>query len=117
MNKNDIRANKLAVNNDFLDSFNPRAIALGIASRLRIHRLSLNLSQQALATRSGVSLGSLKRFESKAEISLRNLLMIAVALRTTEEFASLFATPHYQSINDVLSEEESKTRKRGRKNE
>ena len=81
MNKYDIKANILAVNNDFLDSFNPRAIAQGIASRLRNQRLSLNLSQQALATRSSVSLGSLKRFESKAEISLRNLIMIAVALR------------------------------------
>jgi len=41
------------------------AIAQGIAIRLRNRRLALNLSQQALATRSGVSLGSLKRFEAK----------------------------------------------------
>ena len=106
----------LSVNNMFLDDFNPPAIAQGIATRLRNRRLVLNLSQQALATSSGVSLGSLKRFESKAEISLRNLIMIAVALRSTEEFATLFAAPNYQSIDDVLSEEESKTRKRGRKN-
>ena len=106
----------LSANNLFLDDFNPPAIAQGIAVRLRNRRLALNLSQQALSARSGVSLGSLKRFESKAEISLRNLVLIVVALRATDEFATLFAPPHYQTIDDVLSEEKNKTRKRGRKN-
>ena len=107
----------LSANNLFLDDFNPPAIAQGIAVRLRNRRLALNLSQQALSTRSGVSLGSLKRFENKAEISLRNLILIAVALRATDDFATLFAPPDYQTINDVLIEEENKSRKRGRKNE
>lgn len=106
----------LSTNNDFLNDFNPSVIAKGIASRLRNRRLALDLSQRALATRSGVSLGSLKRFESKAQISLSNLLMIAVSLRATEEFEAIFVTPPYQNIEDVVSEEKGRTRKRGRKN-
>jgi len=35
----------MSVNNDFLDDFNPRAIALRIATRLRNRRFALNLSQ------------------------------------------------------------------------
>ena len=107
----------MSANLNFLDDFNPQALAKGIAMRTRQRRLSLNLSQQALSKRSGVSLGTLKRFESQAEISLKHLLMIAVALKATEEFLSLFAQEKYKSIEDVLSEKEIKKRIRGRRNE
>ena len=66
-------------NNDFvLDDFNPRSIAKNIAKRLKQRRIELNLTQQELASKSGVSYGSVKRFETKFDISLKSLLMIAV---------------------------------------
>jgi len=99
-----------------LDDFNPRAIAQEIARNMKQRRLDADLSQQALAKRSGVSLGTLKRFENQSEISLNHLLMIAVVLGATEEFHRLFTKQQYQSIDELLKVKVAKTRKRGRKN-
>ena len=83
-----------------MDDFNPDAILKKIAQQVKRNRLELNLSQNALAIRSGLTLGSLKRFEQTAEISLKSLLMLAVALDSTEEFGLLFSGKKYQSIDE-----------------
>jgi transcriptional regulator with XRE-family HTH domain len=106
--------NILSDNDYQLDAFNPFAIAQGIAERLQQRRLEHNLTQAALADRSGVSLGSLKRFEQHYEISLKNLLLLAVALDCTAEFTELFAGRHFTSIEELLKAKAAKTRKRGR---
>ncbi|MEI6576808.1 MAG: helix-turn-helix transcriptional regulator [Bacteroidota bacterium] len=99
-----------------LDDFNPKSIANKISGNLRERRLNLNLTQQALAGRSGVSLSTLKHFENKAEISLTNLLRIAVAIDATEEFYQLFSVRQYGSIDEILSAKKAIKRRRGRKN-
>jgi transcriptional regulator with XRE-family HTH domain len=108
--------NILADSDFVLDGYNPAEIAKGIAERLRKRRLELNLTQQTLAKRAGVSLGSLKRFENNYEISLKHLLMIAVVLDATEEFASLFIRRQFENIDQVL-QSSSGIRKRGKQNE
>jgi len=60
-------SNMLADNEFVLDAFNTASILKGIALRLRDRRLELNLTQKGLATKSGVSLGTLKRFENSFE--------------------------------------------------
>ena len=108
---------KILSESDFvLDAFNPYAIAKGIAQRLKQKRLTMKLTQQALAKRSGVSLGSLKRFENTYEISLKHLLQLAVILDATEEFASLFPAAHFNSIEEVLRATTSKKTRRGSRN-
>jgi transcriptional regulator with XRE-family HTH domain len=57
----------------------------------RERRLQLNLTQQGLADRSFVSLGSIKRFETSGRISLESLLKVAVVLDSLENFNKLFA--------------------------
>ena len=99
------------------DNFNPEAIAKKIAGNLRQRRLGLDLTQKALAKKSGVSLGSLKRFENIGEISLKNLLLLAICLQATEEFMKLFELTNYQSVDDVIRAKYVKSRKRGRKND
>lgn len=106
----------LAVNYFILDDFNPGAIMQKIAFNLKRSRLALNLSQSALASKSGVSLGSLKRFEHTAEISLKNLVLLAVSLDSTEEFGKLFSKQQYQSMDELLGKNKSMTAKRGRRN-
>ncbi|MCX6303794.1 MAG: helix-turn-helix transcriptional regulator [Bacteroidetes bacterium] len=98
----------------FLDAYNPKAIALDLAGKLRLRRLAANLSQQALSARSGVSLGTLKRFETNNEISLKHLLMLAVALQATDEFMALFPKPPYEHLDDLVKEQNVKIRRRGR---
>lgn len=100
-----------------LNDFNPEFIAQKIAKQLRVKRLSLNLTQEALAKRSGVSLGSLKRFENQGEISLKSLLFLALVLEATDEFHELFTSSEYSSIDDVIKEKEVQYRKRGRIND
>ena len=59
-----------------LDDFNPGAVAKKIAGRMKRYRLLKNLTQEGLAKMSGVSLGSLKRFENQYKISLQHLLKL-----------------------------------------
>ena len=108
--------NILADNNFPFDAFNPYAIAKGIALRLKQKRLLMRLTQQALAKRSGVSLGSLKRFENQYEISLKHLLQLAVVLNATEEFAALFPVNQFASMDELLKATRKKQPKRGSQN-
>ena len=79
-------------------------IALEMASNVRARRRERKLTQAGLAKVSGVSLGSLKRFENSGEISLISLLRIAVVLECEEEFLSLFTIKYYSSIEDVIND-------------
>ena len=97
-----------------LDDFNPVSIAKKLALRLQKRRLFLNMSQKSLAEKSGVSLGSIKRFENSGEISLKHLLKLALVLDALDEFHDLFPTKEYNSIDDIIKNRKQKERKRGR---
>jgi transcriptional regulator with XRE-family HTH domain len=56
----------------------------------RQKRKEQHYSQKELARRSGVSLGSLQRFEQTGEISLRSLLYLAMILDCLGDFTHLF---------------------------
>ena len=57
------------------------------------------------AARSGVSLGSLKRFEQSGEISLQSLTKIAIALDVENELEDLFNNVPFASIEEVINEQ------------
>ena len=101
----------------FLQSYNPDRIARKIADNVRRRRLALNLTQLALSKKSGVSLGSLKRFENLGEISLKNLILLAICLDASEDFTGLFEVSSYSSVDEVIKAKKSIERKRGRKND
>lgn len=71
----------------------PRDVRGDIAAQAKTRRLALNISQKELAERSGVSLGSVKRFETGGLISLSSLLEIALVLGRLQDFDALFAAP------------------------
>jgi transcriptional regulator with XRE-family HTH domain len=107
----------ILANNEFvLDDFNPASIAKKIAGRMRERRLERKLTQKALASKAGISLGSLKRFELTHEISLKHLLKIALVLDATADFSVLFAKQHYQSIDELLKLSKTNKRERGSRN-
>ena len=99
-------------NNFLLDDFNPISIAESIAKRMIKRRLFHNMTQKTLAERSGVSLGSIRRFETSGEISLKHLLNIALVLDSLFEFKDIFPEEKYNSIDDILKNNELKERKR-----
>ena len=96
------------------DVLNPGEVAMRIAARVKARRLELDLTQEGLAVRAGIKFATYRRFEQTGEISLK--LQIGFALNALSEFDALFAQRQYQSLDDVLNEQ-SVTRKRGRKNE
>lgn len=86
-----------------------------IATRARDLRLELNLTQKTLSEKSGVSYGSLKKFEQTGQISLESLLKLALILGCMDDFNALFPQ---RSVKKVLSLDElinDGKRKRGRK--
>lgn len=76
-----------------------------LALRLKNIRKRRGLSQQQLSERSGVSYGSLKRFESTGQISLLSLTKLAIALNCAEEIRKLFTDVAYNSIEEVIREQ------------
>jgi len=80
------------------------SIKKGIAARVRARRKEGGLSQAELAAKSDVSLGSLKRFENKGEISLASLVKLAIALGYESNFDALFERKNYQSLDEVIDE-------------
>lgn len=89
-------------NFSFLKS--PNQINKDIAARIRARRKEQNLSQVQLSERSDVSLGSIKRFETKGEISLTSLIKIAFALGLESDFDLLFSKKGYSSIQEVIND-------------
>jgi transcriptional regulator with XRE-family HTH domain len=90
-------------NFDFLPK-TPHEIGMLIAGRIRIIRKRRKISQEKLSTKSGVSLGSVKRFERTGEISLASLVKLAIALDVINELEALFMEVPYQSIEELINE-------------
>ena len=61
-----------------------------IADKSRLLRKEKKYSQQQLAKRANVSLGSYKRFERTGQISFESLLNIAFVLGRLDDFDNLF---------------------------
>ena len=72
-----------------------------VANKIKTLRLAAGWKQTTLAERSGVSLASLRRFETSGLISLSSLLKLAIALGRQEDFCSLFEPAPIQSIEDL----------------
>ena len=86
--------------------FNPKTpndIAKELVEKIKQHRKKIKISQAQLAAKSGVSLGSIKRFESKYEISLNSFIKILIALNLETDLENLFTQKSYASIDEVIN--------------
>ncbi len=75
-----------------------------LAQRIRNIRRRRSISQEKLAVMSGVSFGSIKRFETSGQISLISLTKIAIALDLADELRNLFVQAPYKDIQEVINE-------------
>ena len=91
------------MNNKFLNQKTPNEIAKNLAEKIKQQRKKLKISQENLAQKSGVSLGSIKRFETKSEISLQSFIKVAIALDLDSDFEKLFSNKTYTSIDEVIN--------------
>ncbi|MGX7690103.1 helix-turn-helix domain-containing protein [Flectobacillus roseus] len=90
---------------------------LKIAENMRARRLSMELTQEGLAERSGVPLPTLRKFEQKGTISLESFLKLLMVVGEVEELINILkpSKPVFNSIDDVLKGTDEVSRKRGRK--
>jgi transcriptional regulator with XRE-family HTH domain len=85
-----------------LNLTSPTEILNGVAARMKRRRLDLNLTQRALASRSGVSYGSLRLFEETGKASFEAVMKIAFALEAEAEFEALFPPRPVKTPDDVV---------------
>lgn len=76
-----------------------------IAEQAKQCRKRQKLTQEELSKKTGVSLGSLKRFEQTGEISLASLLKIAYTLDCLDDFTEVFNRKEYTSIEEIINEQ------------
>jgi len=82
----------------------PTDIIQELQGKFKERRKSLGYTQNELATRSGVSLGSLKRFEGSGQISLESLLKLALVLECLGDFSAVCCEEEemFESMDEVL---------------
>lgn len=92
----------------------PVSIIDDLKNKYKQIRLSLNFTQAGLSKRSGVSLGSIKRFENSGQISLESLLKLSLVLECLDDFKNI-ANPKKETINsiDELLSKKDVIKKRG----
>jgi len=90
----------------------PTEIALEVAARLKSRRLAQQLTQEGLARRSGVPLGTLKKFEHSGQIAFVSFIRLAIALKDEGALENLLLEEEFASLDELL--ERDKRPKRGR---
>lgn len=68
----------------------PNAVMHELVLKIQQLRKTNKISQLELAKRSGVSFGSVKRFETTGQISLESLLKLAYFFNRLEDFTRVF---------------------------
>lgn len=86
-----------------------------VSKNMKDLRLSKGLTQEGLASRSGVSLSSLRKFEQSGIISLESFFKLASVLGCLDKLieATKPEKSTYTSIDDVLNQKEDQAPKRG----
>lgn len=82
----------------------PEELDQKLAQRVRKIRKRRSITQEKLASISGVSYGSIKRFETTGKISLLSLTKIAIALDLADELRNIFTQVPYKDIQEVINE-------------
>ncbi len=75
-------------------------------------RIDAGLTQADLAARSGVALGTLRRFEQQGEISLSSLLRIAEVLDCLDDFSRLFLQIEARTLDEIERQQHRRQRVR-----
>lgn len=95
--------------NTRFDFYTPNEIGEILGERLKVRRLSLNLTQAALAEKAGIGVSTVARIETGQGGTLDNIIRIAIGLGMINHFAELFdITP--TSIEDIIAKQNPRLR-------
>ena len=86
-----------------------------IQASTKAGRLAMGLTQAGLATRAGVNLPTLRKFEQKGQISLESFLKLLMVLDRLEAVVNALEPSEqvFSSIDDVLNSDKKPKPKRG----
>lgn len=86
-----------------------------LKAHIRARRLAMGLTQEGLATRAGVSLPTLRKFEQKGLISLESFLKLLIVLNGLEDVVNAIRPQEnpFLSIDDVLEVDKKKHPEKG----
>jgi len=93
----------------------PPEVSADLAERVRGLRLERNWTRDTLASRAGVTVASLRRFETTGNASLKLILLVAHALDRLNEVDRLFQPSKYRSLAQLERQSAHAERKRGRR--
>ena len=91
----------------------PADVMLQTAQRAKASRLEQNITQQELADKAGIAVGTVKRFEKTGEVQFNHLLRIALVLGRLDEFKTLFTADDVPA--SLYEFKAAKVRQRARK--
>ncbi|WP_244662166.1 helix-turn-helix domain-containing protein [Mesorhizobium huakuii] len=77
-------------------------IIQGAAARMKRRRIDADLTQRELASKAGVSYGSLRVFEETGKASFEAVVKLAFALEAEAEFEGLFPSRPPKTLEDVI---------------
>ena len=104
----------MAMDPSLLQLKTPPELASELSERVKVLRLGRNWTRATLAARAGVTLASLKRFESTGKASLELVLKVALALDRLDELDGLFNPPGPRTMAELEEQTRLGARKRGR---
>lgn len=85
---------------EFVPVLTEQSVIADLVKRIKQRRKELGITQRVLAEKSGVSLGSVRRFELSGDISLSSLVKIGHAIDCLEDFNELFKNKKIISLKD-----------------
>ena len=93
----------------------PRKAQDALAENVRARRLAMGLTQAGLASRSGVALATLRKFEQTGAVSVEALCKLLMVVGGLEEVvaASAPTQSEFTSIDEVLKADGKPKRKHG----
>lgn len=80
----------------------PYEIAIGVAERLRCFRKLKRITIKEVSKKSGVPYSSIRRFESKGEISFLAFVKTTSTIGKDREITNLFSKYIPESIEDII---------------
>ncbi len=94
--------------------YSPTELLGLVGARARDRRLASHLRQADVAAAAGVTLSTLRRFESGVSVRFDAIVRIALALRAENELSHLFQPPQTHSLDQVLNASRKRSRARKR---
>src|SRR5262245_17853382 len=95
--------------------YTPQEVGERLAGRMKQLRLGRDWRRETLAERAGISAATVRRFESTGQVTLDNLLKLALALGCLDQFEAVFTLPLARSLAELEQRSAAPKRQRGRR--